>query len=453
MTRIFISYSRKDIDFARKLAGDLEKAGYDVWWDITDIQGGDTWVNSISDAIETSQYMLVVLSPDSVASPWVQKEYTQALSLRKAIIPLMLEATRIPFALNTIQAIDFTKGHYEDNYKSLLKTIGYTGETPAVTTFINKRLQQIPALRKYALPIGVIAVLIVAVVAYLLTRPGDVPPPPTDTPTVAASPTATATSESATATVTHTATIPVPPTFTPTQPTPTSTPALPQTFSLSICIYVIDSNANVRTGPGTSFDIIGKIDTSGSECPSFSARIVNEERQVWFQFAPDQQAEFQPYAEQWISGSSLAAFDLPRPLPLPICIYNSAGSVSARVLPGVNEEQLGVPLAADGTNCPFFSTRKENSEGIWYQFAPNQKAKVEFQDYAGGWIHENSLVVRTFTLPVNTLTPTSVFIPTFTPTASRTATLTPSSTPTTTPSSTPTAVDTDTPVPTETPTP
>lgn len=443
MTRIFISYSRKDIDFARKLAGDLEKAGYDVWWDITDIQGGDTWVNSIPDAIETSQYMLVVLSPDSVASPWVQKEYTQALSLRKAIIPLMLEATRIPFALNTIQAIDFTKGHYEDNYKSLLKTIGYTGETPAVTTFINKRLQQIPALRKYAFPIGVVAVLIISVIAYLLTRPGDVPPPPTDTPTVAASPTATASPEPATAT--HTATVPASPTFTPTQPTPTFTPTLPQTFSLPICIFVIDSNANVRTGPGTSYEIIGKIDTSGSECPSFSARIVNEERQVWFQFAPDQQAEFQPYTEQWISGSSLAAFDLPRPLPLPICIYNPAGAVSARILPSANEEQLGAPLAADGSNCPFFSTRRENSEGIWYQFSPNQKAKVEFQDYAGGWIHEDSLVVRTFVLPVITLTPTPGLIPTFTSTPSRT--------PTITPSNTPTAVDTDTPVPTETPTP
>ena len=443
MTKIFISYSRKDIDFARKLAGDLEKAGYDVWWDITDIQGGDTWVNSISDAIETSQYMLVVLSPDSAASPWVQKEYTQALSLRKAIIPLMLETTRTPFALNTIQAIDFTKGQYEDNYKSLLTTLGYTGDAPAVTTFINKRLKQIPALRKYAFPIGVLAVLVIALIAYLLTRSGNVPPPPTSTPTVGSSPTATATPEPATAT--PTATIPALPTITSTQPTPTFTPTLPQAFSLSICIYVIDSNANVRTGPGTSYDIIGKIDTSGSKCPSFSARIVNEEKQVWFQFAPNQQAEFQPYADQWISGSSLAAFDLPKPLPLPICIYNPAGAVSARILPSVNEEQLGAPLAADGSNCPFFSTRKENSEGIWYQFAPNQKAKVEFQDYAGGWIHEDSLVVRTFTLPVNTLTPTPVFIPTFTPTASHTATLTPSSTPT--------PVDTDTPVPTETPTP
>ena len=317
MTRIFISYSRKDIDFARKLAGDLEKAGYDVWWDITDIQGGDTWVNSIPDAIETSQYMLVVLSPDSVTSPWVQKEYTQALSLRKSIIPLMLAATRIPFALNTIQVIDFTRGHYEDNYKGLLATLGYTGETPAVTTFINKRLKEIPALRKYAFPIGVVAVLIVALIALLWSRRGTVPTTLTSTPTLASSPTASATPEPATAT--HTETVAATSTFTPMPPTATFTPTPPliQAFSLPICIYVIDSNANVREGPGTSYDIIGKLDTNGTKCPFFSARISNEDRQVWFQFAPEQVAEFQPYADQWISGSSLAAFDLPRPLPLP----------------------------------------------------------------------------------------------------------------------------------------
>ncbi len=64
MQHIFISYSRKDINFARKLAEDLEKAGYDVWWDISDLRGGDDWVRLIPDAIEASGFFIVVLSPD-----------------------------------------------------------------------------------------------------------------------------------------------------------------------------------------------------------------------------------------------------------------------------------------------------------------------------------------------------------------------------------------------------
>ena len=50
MHKIFISYSRKDIDFVRKLAADLEKASFDVWWDITDLRGGDEWVTRIAAA-------------------------------------------------------------------------------------------------------------------------------------------------------------------------------------------------------------------------------------------------------------------------------------------------------------------------------------------------------------------------------------------------------------------
>jgi len=78
MQKIFISYSRKDIDFAKKLAGDLEKADYDVWWDITDLRGGDDWVRTLPAAIQASQSFIIVLTPNSVESEWVQKEYTQA---------------------------------------------------------------------------------------------------------------------------------------------------------------------------------------------------------------------------------------------------------------------------------------------------------------------------------------------------------------------------------------
>src|SRR5512133_3615530 len=131
MTQIFISYSRKDIAFARKLAGDLEKAGYSVWWDITDLRGGDDWVRVIPEAIAASDFFIVVLTPNSTVSEWVRKEYTQAISLRKKIIPIMLAHTPVPFALNTINYLDFTsEDAYPENLNALLRALGYTGEMP-----------------------------------------------------------------------------------------------------------------------------------------------------------------------------------------------------------------------------------------------------------------------------------------------------------------------------------
>src|SRR4030095_8196037 len=148
MAQIFISYSRKDISFARKLAGDLEKAGYEVWWDLTDLRGGDDWPRVIPQAIGGSQYFVVVLSPNSAISDWVEKEYTQALSLRKKIIPIMLERSRLPFALNTINFIDFTGEDYAASLNNLLTPLGYSGEMPVVPAMTFPRL-----LRKYAFPI------------------------------------------------------------------------------------------------------------------------------------------------------------------------------------------------------------------------------------------------------------------------------------------------------------
>ncbi|HUG33656.1 MAG TPA: toll/interleukin-1 receptor domain-containing protein, partial [Anaerolineales bacterium] len=263
-------------DFARKLAGDLEIAGYDVWWDISDLQGGDDWVQSIPAAIASSQVMLVVLSPDGVNSPWVQKEYTQALNLRKKIIPLMLETASVPFALNTINFIDFTTGHYEENYKKLLAAMGYTGEPPAVTTFINARLKKIPSLRKYAFPMGVAAILVVALIAYLLTRPENVPPL-TSTPTTTTSEPPTVTF-SASPTITASLTSTDQPTITPTRPTSTATATLLYRITLPICITSESPNIYVRSGPRQTYvaKVLDLRDESGNPitvCPGFSAQI------------------------------------------------------------------------------------------------------------------------------------------------------------------------------------
>ncbi|HNN12340.1 MAG TPA: toll/interleukin-1 receptor domain-containing protein, partial [Anaerolineales bacterium] len=174
MQKIFISYSRKDIDFVRKLAADLEKAAYDVWWDITDLQGGDDWVKTLPAAIAESPLFIIVLTPNSIKSEWVQKEYTQALNLHKKIVPIMTDLCEVPFALNTINFIDFMNNDYVTGFGKLLKAIGHSGEAPAVTPF-EKVTASLPLnLRKYALPIFIVLLLIAF--GALLFKPKPAPP-------------------------------------------------------------------------------------------------------------------------------------------------------------------------------------------------------------------------------------------------------------------------------------
>jgi len=298
MPQIFISYSRKDIAFARKLAGDLEKAGYDVWWDLTDLRGGDDWPRVIPAAIESSQYVIVVLSPNSAISDWVEKEYTQALGLRKKIIPIMLKPGRVPFALNTINYINFASGDYVDNLNKLLTALEYTGEPPT------KPAATVPSmLRKYAFPIGIGVLILLALVSTFFPTPPD---PGTSTPVIRSSATSlpTFTPEPDTPTVVSTASSTVTTTLTATLTlTPTTSPTLTpsatnQPFDmLRFCVNSLYANTiNVRSGPGsTNFPPLGEPLPVG-KCLNFSAR--NEEG-TWLQISPIQT---DPTLQQYIGG-------------------------------------------------------------------------------------------------------------------------------------------------------
>jgi len=42
------------MEFVQRLAGDLQRAGLDVWWDLSDIQGSDVWERKIEEGLRQS---------------------------------------------------------------------------------------------------------------------------------------------------------------------------------------------------------------------------------------------------------------------------------------------------------------------------------------------------------------------------------------------------------------
>ena len=319
MQQIFISYSRKDIDFARKLAGDLEKAGYDVWWDLTDLRGGDDWVKTIPAAIASSQQVIVVLTPDSIESEWVRKEYTQALSLRKKIIPILFKPTSVPFALNTINFVNFANGEYEDRFKELLSALGFTGTPPAVTPYQKAILSLPPWLIKFGIP-GLLVIILLAF--FMIPRPSQPieTPTVTQTPSLAASPSSTATlTESPTATQTPSPTIAVTPSLTPTHPTSTPSATRPPFRSIELCVQVKQTDVqtiNVRSGPSSIlYAPLGQIDVG--TCLLFSAVHINTIDETWLLIAADQtNPEVENFAGGWIR-ADLLGLEPTDTIPLP----------------------------------------------------------------------------------------------------------------------------------------
>jgi TIR domain/PBS lyase HEAT-like repeat len=124
---IFISYSSKDRTFVQKLANDLVCAGVTVWWDNGEMKVGDSLHKKIQQGITRSSWLAVVLSPHSVASPWVEKELNAAhvreLERREVfILPILYKDCEIPLFIRDKLYADF-RVSYEAGLSALLSRL------------------------------------------------------------------------------------------------------------------------------------------------------------------------------------------------------------------------------------------------------------------------------------------------------------------------------------------
>ena len=80
---VFVSYGHGDADWVRVLAGNLHRAGFEVFLDEWELVGGDRVTGRLEDAIRESANGVLVVSPHALSRPWVREEY-EAL-LRQAV--------------------------------------------------------------------------------------------------------------------------------------------------------------------------------------------------------------------------------------------------------------------------------------------------------------------------------------------------------------------------------
>jgi len=126
MDKVFVSYSRRNKNFAERLARDLSDAGLDVWIDFRQIHGGEMWENEIYRGLQRSEMLVLCLTPDAVASEWVQREVNTAREQKKFIMPIMvidafeaLKRTPALSWLEQVQYINFVE-RYEEAFPELL---------------------------------------------------------------------------------------------------------------------------------------------------------------------------------------------------------------------------------------------------------------------------------------------------------------------------------------------
>jgi len=112
--RIFISYSHSDKSIVEVITDRLRQDGHEVWIDHLKLKPGDNISRKLQEGIDEADAFLVVVSQNSLSSPWVQQEFSSlALSeLSKGgprIIPVLIDDSTVPSYLSNYLYIDLSR--------------------------------------------------------------------------------------------------------------------------------------------------------------------------------------------------------------------------------------------------------------------------------------------------------------------------------------------------------
>ncbi|MEE8163480.1 MAG: protein kinase, partial [Anaerolineae bacterium] len=96
---LFISHVAEDSAMAMKIATTLENQGYSTWYYERDSLPGPAYLAQMGDAIDQSQAMVLIISPQSVGSNQVTTEVVRAHETNKSFIPLLWGISHEEFQL------------------------------------------------------------------------------------------------------------------------------------------------------------------------------------------------------------------------------------------------------------------------------------------------------------------------------------------------------------------
>jgi len=86
---IFISHASKDKDYVSDLVEELQSIRLNIWIDHEGIKPATTWAESIQDALNSCEYMLLIVTDASMASDYVTYEWSYFMGRGKPVYPFV----------------------------------------------------------------------------------------------------------------------------------------------------------------------------------------------------------------------------------------------------------------------------------------------------------------------------------------------------------------------------
>ncbi len=133
MPSVFISYSRKDFYFAESLAFHLDREGIPTWLDANHLAPGGDWAAEIDRALDEAQTVVLVLTPDSMRSEYVRREWQRAVAHGDRLILALFRSCKLPPELQHARRVDF-RGAFRPGLRRLMQLLATPPKAAAQQT-------------------------------------------------------------------------------------------------------------------------------------------------------------------------------------------------------------------------------------------------------------------------------------------------------------------------------
>ena len=210
---VFLSYAREDTDAARRLAEALRAFGVEVWFDQSELRGGDAWDASIRKQIKECALFVPIISQqtEARAEGYFRREWKLAIDRtldmaggRTFIVPVVIDATpegeaTVPEEFSRVQWTRLVNGEPSPEFVAQVKRLLEAPKKPALKPGLPRpptlppefkqaakaraaaEAAPAPAKARPVMPgwlIGAIAVVVAGTgAAFLLTRKPESPAP------------------------------------------------------------------------------------------------------------------------------------------------------------------------------------------------------------------------------------------------------------------------------------
>src|SRR5713226_783679 len=130
--KVFISHAAADAELARRVGSVLREAGFQVWDYADEILPGENWGQKLGEALQESDAMVVLLTPDSLRAQNVNYEIGYALGkadYRGRLIPVIaappeqLTPESIPWVLSRLRTVRLSDQEQEGGLRRIVEAL------------------------------------------------------------------------------------------------------------------------------------------------------------------------------------------------------------------------------------------------------------------------------------------------------------------------------------------